>query len=74
MESWMFDLAMVSLAVLIMAVIIFKWMFSATEDQLRQAAARPRPRFERREAERHDRRRRKAAAPAGQERRVSQRR
>lgn len=74
MGNWMFDLALVSIAVLLMAFGMYKLLFSATEESRRETALRPRPRFERREAERQDRRQRRVSPHKGQERRVSTRR
>lgn len=74
MGNWIFDLALMSIAVLLMAFGMYKLLFSASEESRRESALRPKPRFERREAERQDRRQRRASPPQGQERRVSPRR
>ena len=74
MESWMLDMGLMAVAVLLMVYAVFKLLFSSSEAQRRELAARPRPTFERREAERTDRRQRHGAPPAGVERRVAPRR
>lgn len=74
MSSWIFDMALVGIAVLVMAYVFFKLVFSSSEAERREMAGRPKPRFERREAERVERRRSKQGAPGGEERRVGPRR
>ncbi len=74
MGSWMFDMLLVLIAVAVMGFIFFKLAFSSSEANRREMAGRPRPRFERREAERVERRHQKTAPPEGQERRVGPRR
>lgn len=74
MGMWILDLVLVLMAVLLMAFVFYKLMFSAKEQTRRELALRPRPQFERREPERNDRRRRHLTPPNGIERRVSPRR
>ena len=74
MAAWMFDLFLTALAVLVLGFVFFKLMFSSSEEARRELALRPKPRLERREAERKDRRRRTAESPTGAERRVGARR
>jgi len=74
MGSWIFDLAMVAVAVAFMLFVVFKLLFSAKEASRQEAVAKLRPAFERREPERSERRRRRQQPPNGVERRVSQRR
>lgn len=74
MGSWIFDLAMVSVAVAVMGFVLYKLMFSAKEEARRELHLQPKPRFERREPERTDRRMRRQPPPSGIERRVNQRR
>ena len=74
MDNWMFELALVSVAVVLIAVGLYKLLFSAAEESRRETALRPRPRFNRREVERSDRRQRRASPPNDQERRVASRR
>lgn len=74
MESWMLDMSLLVIAVLCMAYALFKLLFSSTEANRRELAAKPRPTFERRDAERVDRRRRKGTPPMGTERRIGPRR
>jgi len=70
----MFNILLVAVAVSTMGFIFFRLAFFSTEDSRREMAGRPRPRFERRETERSDRRQSKGQAPNGQERRVGPRR
>jgi len=74
MGSWMFDMLMVVIAVTAMGYVFFKLAFSSSEDARRNATLKPPPRFNRREAERGDRRQKKEPAPEGVERRVGPRR
>jgi len=74
MGSWIFDMVLVSIAVLVMAYVFFKLVFSSSEAERREMAGRPKPRFERREAERTERRRENLGSPQGAERRVGPRR
>lgn len=74
MAAWMVDMILVALAVLVMGFIFYKLVFSADEDSRREMALKPKPRFERREAERKDRRKSSGPAPDGVERRVGPRR
>mgnify|MGYP000972649463 CR=1 FL=1 len=74
MDSWIFDAILVSIAVLLMLFAVYKLLFSAEEQARRDLLMRPKPRFERRQAERADRRQRSEPPPEGIDRRVSQRR
>lgn len=74
MEAWMLDLALLVLAVMMMAVAVYKLLFSADEAARREEDQRPRPRFDRREAERVERRRERRGPPGGIERRQAVRR
>lgn len=74
MGVWMLDLVLVSLAVVLMVYVFYKLMFSADEQARREMALRPRPRFDRREAERVERRSVEETPPEGLDRRVGDRR
>lgn len=74
MGSWILDMLLVAVTVLVMGFIFFKLVFSSTEETRREQALKPKPRFERREAERVERRRHQGSAPEGRERRVAARR
>lgn len=74
MEVWMLDFALLVLAVLMMAVALYKLLFSESTEEPRNAAPPGKPRFERRDAERVDRRRELRAPPGGIERRQMVRR
>ena len=74
MGHWIFDLMLVTLAGLFMAYVVYKLVFSADEYRRRELALRPKPRFERREPERTERRIGRQALPNGIERRVNGRR
>ncbi len=74
MDAWMLDFALLLLAVTMMAVAVYKLLFSAEEQARREEATRPKPNFERRDAERVDRRRELRDPPGGIERRVALRR
>jgi len=74
MDAWMLDFALLVLAVMMMGVAIYKLLFSAEEEARREQELRPKPGFERRSAERVDRRRDWRGPPAGIERRQSIRR
>lgn len=69
MGHWMLDVLLVAIAVLLMAVAVYKVMFSAAEEERREMQHKPRLRFERRELERRDRRQRRGQGPGGIERR-----
>ena len=74
MGSWIFDMLLVVIAVMLMAVVVFKLLFSSEEESRREMTLRPEARFDRREAETRDRRKRIAEPPEGIERRVAPRR
>lgn len=74
MDAWMLDFALLVLAVTMMAVAVYKLLFSAEEEARREQSYRAKPNFERRSAERVDRRREWRGPPAGIERRQSIRR
>ncbi len=74
MSSWMFDMLMILIAVPVLGFIFFKLTFSSTEALRREMAEQTKPRFDRREAERMERRKQKTAPPADHERRINARR
>ena len=74
MGAWIFDMLLVVLAVTLMAIVVYKLLFSAEEETRREMTLRPEARFDRREAETRDRRKLVTAPPDGIERRVGPRR
>lgn len=74
MSSWMLDMALVAVAFCLMGFVVFRLMFSDQEEGRRDMAARPRPRFERRELGHADRRKYSTPLPAAVERRTGVRR
>ncbi len=74
MGAWMIDLMLLGAAVLLMGYALYQWMFSATEFAAREQDRRKRPVFERREAERVDRRKQQLPLASGIERRRGPRR
>jgi hypothetical protein len=63
MESWLFDVVGIGIAILAMVLVILRLAFSGSEEARREAAAKRYRGFERRDAERLDRRRRDQGPP-----------
>lgn len=75
MKSWLFEVIGIGIAILTMVLVILRLAFSGSEESRREAATKRYRGFERRDAERLDRRRIDQGPPSGTpERRTGPRR